>query len=510
MAQSIAIRVDASSVMGIGHLQRCLSLADALRLAGADVRFVTRPVDFDPAPRIGAAGFPFVILPPIGGTTGPASDMASSHSQWLNLTPSDDADQTIAALQAAPPDWVVVDHYGIDARWHSIFRKALGARIAVIDDLADRPLDADLVIDHNLASPDHASKYRTRVTPSTRLLGGPRYALLAPAYTYAPRYDFDSVVRSIGIFMGGTDSGNTSQLVLDAVRHHAQFSGTIEIATTSANPHLERLRQSVLHTPNTTVVTDQTDLSSFFARHDLQIGAGGGAVWERCAIGCPSLTLVTAPNQQQSVPQLQAAGATATIDQSSATESISIGEAVAHLLKNVEERRTLATKSRELVDGHGARRVALRMTAEKMHVRPATAGDQNQLREWRNHPVVRNVSRHSEIITPERHEEWLRSVLDDPNRSLWIGQIGTTPIGCVRFDRIDKTAAEVSIHLDAALLGEGLGPRLLATAEAQYRLTLKEPVDLVAEVLADNHASDRLFATSGYTAIHNGWIKTLS
>lgn len=76
---------------------------------------------------------------------------------------------------------MVLDHYAFDAVWHNAIRAELGSRIAVIDDLADRMLSADLIVDHNFA-PDHRVKYEGRAARESILLGGPRYALLGPAF----------------------------------------------------------------------------------------------------------------------------------------------------------------------------------------------------------------------------------------------------------------------------------------------------------------------------------------
>src|SRR4029079_12716473 len=118
---------------------------------------------------------------------------------WSGTSWTQDADETAAALRAFRPDWILVDHYAFDARWHERVAAVLGTRIAVIDDLADRSLAAQLVIDQNL-HPDHTVKFSHKLRLPARMLGGPRYALLAPRYRNAPRYRFRRKVSSIGIF----------------------------------------------------------------------------------------------------------------------------------------------------------------------------------------------------------------------------------------------------------------------------------------------------------------------
>jgi UDP-2,4-diacetamido-2,4,6-trideoxy-beta-L-altropyranose hydrolase len=487
----IALRADASAALGLGHLQRCLSLAMALRAARAEVVFVSRDLGVDPAPRL--RGFPLECLPAEG-----------SEVPWER-----DAQQTVAALAPRPPAWIVVDHYALDARWHRTVAAALQADVAVIDDLADRPLRARLLVDHNLAEPDHRHKYAGRTVPATRILGGPRYALLAPAYADAPRHRVHATVRSIGVFMGGADGANASTLVLRAVRERAGFQGPVEIATTSANPHRDALAQLASQWPRTSLLLDQPDLAGFFARHDLQIGAGGGALWERCCIGAPTLALAVAPNQLQSIPLLGSTGAVATLPPDTPLAIDTVGTAVARLLADAACRQALHRRSLALVDGRGAQRVALQLLASQVCVRPAQATDRELLLRWRNHSVVRAVSRDPAPIAPAAHATWLGRALADPRRSLWVGHVGAIPVGSVRFDALDGKRAEVSIHLDPDLLGLGLGAPLLAAAERQYRTMQPPSTTLYAEVLAGNTASARLFQNAGYAPDGKGWSKPL-
>src|SRR5688572_29117437 len=107
----VAIRADASSVMGTGHVRRCLSLAEALRQAGAHVEFITRALGIDSAAKIQSAGFPVHLL---SAPAGSVQDSNPPHADWAGVSWQQDAEDTIRALRKA--DWVVVDHYAFDAR----------------------------------------------------------------------------------------------------------------------------------------------------------------------------------------------------------------------------------------------------------------------------------------------------------------------------------------------------------------------------------------------------------
>ena len=400
----VAVRVDASTEMGLGHLRRCLSLAQALRDAGAEVRFIARDLGVDVASVIAAAGFCCVLLrapragecseglsrdrgagacpPPsvgvglVNSTSGggqapalrriPDSAMALEiasappHARWAQVSWQTDAAETAHALAGVGVDWLVVDHYAFDERWHRALSPSNAARVAVIDDLADRSLAVDLVIDHNQAS-DHRAKYAGWLDPTVPLLGGPRFALLDAAYATAPRYAFHAEVRSIGVFMGGADAADLSSQVLRACREQIHFRGEVEFVTTRHNPHHDALQALASRWPDTKVTLDLPDLTAFLARHDLQVGAGGGATWERCCIGAPTLALVVADNQRHVLEPLAQLGVLHALLQGPYTPS-SLGTEIERMIADRPLRALCAEQGRALVDGQGTRRVAYAMS----------------------------------------------------------------------------------------------------------------------------------------------------
>ena len=383
-------------------------------------------------------------------------------------------------------------------------RQALGTRLLVIDDTADRTIDADALLDHNWAA-DHRAKYAGRLSREPRWLSGPRFALLGRVYRDAPRYQPTPEVRSIGIFMGGTDPAGISAQVLAACRE-VGFRGEVEVVSTSANPQLETLRTACESSPETRLTLDAPDLAAFFARHDLQIGAGGGATWERCCIGAPTIALALADNQTAAVPGLASLGAVraASLPGTALPSAAPLGAVLGELLHDAAARARLAERAGALVDGRGAERVALHLLGPSLQVRPATAEDAERLHHWRNHPAVRAVSSQREAIAWADHLAWLQRVLAATDRSLFVGQVGEWPVGSIRFDQTSSHEVEVSLYLDPDLQGLGLGPHLLRAGEQAVLRQRRAAFNVRASVLAGNVASQRLFEGSGY---HGGPLR---
>ena len=176
----VAFRTDSNEVIGTGHIMRDIALAESLAARGDKVRFVCRYVGEAQIDAIRRRGFALDLLPASGaGTIDPGN-----HSSWLGVSRQRDANETLAAVEAAGgTDWLFADHYGLDSNWHSRMRAA-DCRIGVIDDLADRQYDCDLLIDQGVADAPRL-RYRGRVPLAALLLNGPRFALLRSEFRNA-------------------------------------------------------------------------------------------------------------------------------------------------------------------------------------------------------------------------------------------------------------------------------------------------------------------------------------
>jgi UDP-2,4-diacetamido-2,4,6-trideoxy-beta-L-altropyranose hydrolase len=499
----VAIRADASSRIGLGHIKRSLSLASALIDVGAQVRLVTRDMGLDVSelidPRVACDVLPAPSASSFIIESVPQADLAGI--DWRC-----DVDETIAALRDWRPHWVIVDHYGFDARWHMRAAEELGSRIAVIDDLADRPLSADLIIDHNPHA-NHREKYRGLLAQvETIVLGGTRFALLGAEFARAAPLTVREKVRSIGIFMGGTDASELSAIALNACRVHAAFRGPIEVVSTRGNPNAARLEGLARKWPDTTVSYDLPDLVAFFGRHDLQIGAGGGATWERCCIGAPMLLLKAAQNQTVVLREVERLGVAAVYDPGAAHNETDLGRAVSELIADENRRRALSQRARALVDGLGARRVALCIAGASLNVRPAVPADAELMFRWRNHPETRRMSRCSAELVWDEHVHWLKCVLIDADHKVFVGQVGQLDVGVIRFQRWAE-GVEVSLYLDPMLHGLGLGRRLLQSGEQEYAAVAAAPVRFTAVVLSGNRRSELIFEQCGYSFDGTSWSK---
>jgi UDP-2,4-diacetamido-2,4,6-trideoxy-beta-L-altropyranose hydrolase len=335
----VAIRADASVAIGSGHVARCAALAEALRARGAEVVFVCRRQDGDMIAWLRAARFEVRPIAPSG-------------DDWRA-----DADASGAALAGARVDWLIVDHYQLDARWERALRGRAG-RVMVIDDLADRDHDADLLLDQNI-HPDAARRYDGRLAAHCRRLLGPDYALLRTEFARARGQlrTRDGGVQRILCFFGGADAGNETAKALAALASLARPGLAVDVVLGAANPHRHDLARQYAGADWLRLRVQVDNMAELMRSADLCIGAGGSATWERCCLGLPALLIAVADNQIEIARQCAQLEAAVYLGESAALSVADIAAAVASLLDSPRRLRALGANALRLVDGRGCGRV---------------------------------------------------------------------------------------------------------------------------------------------------------
>ncbi|MCL2875150.1 MAG: UDP-2,4-diacetamido-2,4,6-trideoxy-beta-L-altropyranose hydrolase [Betaproteobacteria bacterium] len=350
-------RVDASLQIGTGHVMRCLTLADALRGKGAVCRFVCREHPGNLLETIQQRGFAVLLLPAATIAEGYASEStATAYAAWLGTDWQTDATQTLNILGDVSDDWLIVDHYALDARWERSMRDKC-RRIMVIDDLADREHDCELLLDQNLGR--QAADYLNRVPTTCKLLIGPKFALLRPEFAAMRDYSLvrrsNPEIRHILISIGGVDKDNVTGRILEALKLSALPANCrITVVMGMTAPWLEMVCCLSKDMPwPTEVLVGASDMAKLMADSDLAIGAAGSTSWERCCLGLPTLMLILADNQRAVARGLEHAGAAYVVQ-----DVGEIMEAIPRLIHaNLASPQQYIAMSRiaaNIVDGQGA------------------------------------------------------------------------------------------------------------------------------------------------------------
>jgi UDP-2,4-diacetamido-2,4,6-trideoxy-beta-L-altropyranose hydrolase len=478
---------------------RCLTLAEALRARGCECLFLCRNHPGNLNEAIRQRGYSVHELP----TSDPAEfaidspDPGPAHAAWLGTDWRTDALQTAAAVGEAGTDWLVVDHYALDARWESALRP-LCRRIMVIDDLADREHECDLLLDHNLL-PALERRYDGLLPASARKLLGPRYALLRSEFSREVVEVTDDEVGDLPrllVMFGGADQDRQTERVLRVLAGMG-WSGPVDVVAGPLYPDLDTLREVVSALPAATLHVSARDMARLMRGADLALGAPGVSSLERCACALPSMTVALARNQEGIGIALAEVGAHWYLGRAAEVVDSDWQDALRVLGQNKPIRKAMRTAAAAVCDGQGVRRVVSHLVYGEMAVRQARSEDGPLLFAWRNDERVRRRSFDPRPFDSVAHQNWLAKTLVDPDVDLLLVGLDGLDLACIRFDCAGETGT-VSIYIDPGLQGQGIGlPALLAAIDwlRDRRPGLRQ---LEAVVLASNHASHRLFSTAGF------------
>jgi len=268
--------------------------------------------------------------------------------------------ELMASVWSQRVELLVFDHYGLDAEYENVCRR-WAQQILVIDDLANRPHDADVLLDQGLGR--DPQDYAGLVDDECTLLCGSAYMLLksqfrdarAPALARRKRA---TAVSRVLIAFGSVDPDNATMLSLKAVQA-AELDCAVDVVLGAQAPHQQQVRrflselrgQGCLH-------VDVRDMAELMVKADIGIAGAGGTVWEFCGLGLPSLVITIAENQQPNANALRRTGAAWVLGSLEEVELKRVTIALEEMIANVAERESLSDKAASICDCQGGDRVA--------------------------------------------------------------------------------------------------------------------------------------------------------
>ncbi len=397
-------------------------------------------------------------------------------------------------------DLLVVDHYRRDEQFERACRPWT-RRIMVIDDLADRKHDCEVLLDQTLGR--QTSDYVAHVPAACQLMLGPQYALLRPEFAAVrpkalQRRGHHRPIGRILVTLGASDPDNVTSLVLKGIEHGG-IEAAVDVVLGQGAPHWDAVKKQIARSPlDITLHSAATNMAELMGRADLAIGAAGTTSWERCCLGLPTLMVITAENQRLVAEQLNDAGAAMTLGPSDELTAVRIGDVLNSLIRDADRLAAMAKQAMELCDGRGLDRAILALAAgegrKDKWLRLAKSDDGPLMFEWQRHPETRRFARNPKPPTWEEHSDWMERVFSDADILLMLIMVGDEPAGVLRLDKSREPAAgEISIYVAPGRHGQGIaGGGLRCIREIFPGWTFN------AEVLPGNRASHALFRAAGY------------
>lgn len=300
----MVFRADASSLIGSGHVMRCLTLAQRLhKEENAKVVFIMRRLSGNLIDLVRKQGFDVLVLPPAD-----QDYELEDYGLWLTVPIEVDAQQTIEVLQHYlqehgfdVADRLIVDSYALDEQWEQMLRP-YSREIMVIDDLANRRHDCDILLDQNFYL-NKDVRYVGLVPEHCKMLLGPDHALLREEFYDVKKHlrKRDGTIKNILVFYGGSDLTNETEKAIKALVHlHDEgYNFTADIITGVSNSRREKIKHLCSKYHFFHYYCQVSNMAELMNKADLMLGAGGSTTWERLYMELPALVTAVAENQIQ-------------------------------------------------------------------------------------------------------------------------------------------------------------------------------------------------------------------
>jgi UDP-2,4-diacetamido-2,4,6-trideoxy-beta-L-altropyranose hydrolase len=480
---------------------RCLTLAEELSDSGAEVRFISRAHPGNLNGLIREKGFQCFELPETPAIETSEQWVQVSRSQyatWLGVSQQQDAQETIEALGGERADWLIVDHYGLDEDWETLLRPH-ATKIMVIDDLADRRHDCDLLLDQNFFINDE-KRYDDLVPPSCTKLLGPKYALLRMEFREARKNlkERTGEVKRVLVFFGGSDPENYTGLAIEALSAPELLHLHVDVVIGAQNPNRIEVEKLGQDRPGTMLHIQASNMAELMSKADLAIGAGGSTTWERLYLGLPGIVIPIAKNQIPSTTDLCDLGIIMSLGQDGKISEKRLKEAVLLLIYKPIRLLEMSQIGMQMVSGDGVKAltelISGKLNGIELTHRKATLDDCRLYWHWVNDPEVRGNAFNSEPISWEKHQEWFKAKIKDPKSILLTFECPYGPVGQIRLDG-DATRKTISYSVARQYRGKGIGKKIMSEViEGSPPFSRR----FLAEVKKENLASVNIFEKLGF------------
>jgi UDP-2,4-diacetamido-2,4,6-trideoxy-beta-L-altropyranose hydrolase len=492
----VIIRVDASLQIGTGHVMRCLILADELRKrSDSHVEFICKKHKGNLIKFINSQGF-------VTHSLDLQDDLRIStprlrHGDWLGGEQKEDSSLSAAIIKKFQADWVVVDHYAIDYEWEEYVKEVV-SRILVIDDLADRKHDCDILLDQNLYK-DQPSRYYQKVPKSCQLLLGPTYALLRDEFIKekpAVRIRTGKVERVL-VFFGGVDLDNLTLSVLQVLQSVRSEGAVFDVDVVIGSRHPFKEEIEFFCQKSSFICHVQTkEMAKLMNKADLAIGAGGITTYERLYLRVPSLLFPTSYNQKEPLIHMYEIGV---ID-----IFLDLSELKSKLLLKIKSNNISPLDCVK----NGKSTIAKLMKSDFLSiVKPKPVHIRNTFR-WMESKKLRDDFKLLEKPSLKIHFEYWRMLLNDSSQKVYSILHKEKHIGNCGLKNIDSTKRDSEIWLyigEEQSRGKGLGKltvfKLLEVAKKEL---LSKTVFL--HVARANIAAINLYKSVGFEQLNKPLI----
>ena len=336
------IRADANEVVGMGHVMRCLSIAEEIKThRKEDVTFII--ADRQPEQIIQSRGFFTLCL----------------NSCWDDLDA--EIEIMIQIIQEKGISLLLIDSYYVTKLYFASLHNY--TRLAYIDEMNRFAYSVDKLINYNIYAEELGYQEQYFEMKTTLLLGCDYVPLRKEFRQSVP--EIREKVRNILITSGGTDNYNVTNAILEYVSKsnwflEMDFYVIIGVFNRNKKALIDRWKDSA----NIHLITNVPKMVKYMELCDLAVTAGGVTTYELMASGIPSVMYTLADNQLLIAKSVSERGLIPWAGDVRDDMEKCLGNVLLHierLIPDLSERKRISRCMQKAVDGNGCKRLAERL-----------------------------------------------------------------------------------------------------------------------------------------------------
>jgi len=428
--KTILFRADSSSTIGTGHIMRDLVLAK--QYPQSKIIFATQNLEGNLNSKILESGY-----------------------EVQNLD-SNDVNELIELVQKLSVDMVIVDHYGIDYMFEKMLKEKTAVELMVLDDTYEKHY-CDILLNHNIYAEEQW--YKGLIPEYCELRCGAKYTLLRDEFME------QKSIKTILVAMGGADHSNINIPILEVLSAFKHIE--VNLVTTSANQHLDKLKAYVEDKSWISLYIDSNEIAKLMRVSDFAIVTPSVTLNEVFFMELPFIAIQTADNQ---------------------------GDMVQYLIEN--RYSVLKQFNAKVLKAH----IDNFLKPKLINFTDVSLEDKKMVLAWRNHPSVRKWMFSKDKIALNEHLAYIELLKTKKDRAYFLLKAQGNPIGVIDFTEIDLDRSQASIGLFAKPNLRGVG-KILMQEILDYGFNQLKVKTLRSEVFEGNDTAIKLYKRHGFKEV---------
>ena len=336
----IYIRADANPSIGMGHIMRCLSIADAFHDLGHAVTFIL--ADDGAEKLVINRGYNAIVL----------------HSDYQVMEKELTLWDSQGVLSSEGEDIIIVDSYFVSPFYLSSLGRRVGnGKLVYIDDLAAFPYPIDVLVNYNVYGPglDYHGLYSNFDAKEPKIILGCFYTPLRKMFRGIERRMQERKVREVLISTGGADPEHIALSIVKSEPKNYKY----HILIGAMSPDKDEIERLAGENGHIVLHENVADMRRVISHCDIAVSAAGSTLYEICACGVPLITYILADNQIRGAEAFQKLGVAVNLGDMRKENSPAekVFTAIEELSYDYERRCIVGNKMQNMIDGFGADRM---------------------------------------------------------------------------------------------------------------------------------------------------------